>query len=58
MNGIKLNKLQKEAMKDGKNSEVKITTTPAGTTTEVKQRPSENVNVEPTYDIEYDETDM
>lgn len=58
MNGIKLNKLQKEAMKDGKNSEVKITTTPAGTTTEVKQRPSGNVNVEPTYDIEYDETDM
>ena len=40
MNGIKLNKLQKEAMKDGKNSEVKITTTPAGTTTEVKQKPS------------------
>lgn len=54
MNGIKLNKLQKEAMKDGKNSEVKITTTPAGTTTEVKQRPSP----EPKYDIEYDETDM
>ena len=54
MNGIKLNKLQKGAMKDGKNSEVKITTTPNGTTTEVKQRPSS----EPTYDIEYDETDM
>ena len=58
MNGIKLNKLQKEAMKDGKNSEVKITTTPAGTTTEVKQKSTGNVNVEPTYDIEYDETDM
>ena len=58
MNGIKLNKLQKEAMKDGKNSEVKITTTPAGTTTKVKQRPSSNMNTEPTYDIEYDETDM
>ena len=56
MNGIKLNKLQKEAMKDGKNSEVKITTTPAGTTTEVKQKPSPTQ--EPSYDIEYDETDM
>ncbi len=54
MDGIKLNKLQKEAMKDGKNSEVKITTTPTGTTTEVKQKP----RVEPDYDIEYDETDM
>ena len=50
MNEIKLNKLQKEAMKNGGNSEVKITTTPSGTTTEVKK----NNN----YDIEYDETDM
>ena len=49
-----INKLQKEAMKDGKNSEVKITTTPTGTTTEVKQKP----RMQPDYDIEYDETDM
>ena len=58
MNGIKLNKLQKEAMKDGKNSEVKITTTATGTTTEVKQKPNPNFNQEQNYDIEYDETDM
>lgn len=50
MNGIKLSKLEKEAMKNGGNSEVKITTTPSGTTTEVKKENS--------YDIEYDETDM
>ena len=47
-------KLQKEAMKYGKNSELKITTTPTGTTTEVKQKPRNEVD----YDIEYDETDM
>jgi len=50
MNGIKLSKLEKEAMKNGGNSEVKITTTPTGTTTEVRKENS--------YDIEYDETDM
>lgn len=50
VDGIKISKLEKEAMKNGGNSEVKITTTPTGTTTEVKRDNS--------YDVEYDETDM
>ena len=50
VNGMKLSKLEKEAMKNGGNSEVKITTTPSGTTTEVKKDNS--------YEVEYDETDM
>ncbi len=50
MNGLKISKLEKEAMKNGGNSEVKITTTPNSTVTEVKK--------EKNYDIEYDETDM
>ena len=50
INGIKLSKLEKEAMNNSINSEVKITETPSGTTTEVRK----NNN----YDIEYDETDM
>ncbi len=50
VNGMKISKLEKEAMKNGGNSEVKITTTPEGTTTEVKK--------DNAYEIEYDETDM
>ena len=50
VNGIKISKLEKEAMKNGGNSEVKITTTPNGTTTQVIKDNS--------YDVEYDETDM
>ena len=50
MNGMKLSKLEKEAMKNGGNSQVKITTTPTGTVTEVKK--------DNNYDVEYDETDM
>ena len=50
MNGMKLSKLEKEALKGDGKGEVKVTTTQAGTTTEVKKDNS--------YDIEYDETDM
>lgn len=51
VNGMKLSKLEKEAMKNGGNSEVKITSNPDGTTkTEVKKDNS--------YEVEYDETDM
>ena len=50
MNGMKLSKLEKEAMKNVGNSQVKITTTPTGTVTEVKK--------DNNYDVEYDETDM
>lgn len=50
MNGIKLSKLEKEAMKNGGTSHVKVTTTPSGTTTEIKK--------DSNYDVEYDETDM
>ena len=50
MNGIKLSKLEKEAMKNGGNSHVKVTPTPSGTTTEIKK--------DSNYDVEYDETDM
>lgn len=50
MNGMKLSKLEKEALKGDGKGEVKVTTTQAGTTTEVKK--------DNNYDIEYDETDM
>ncbi len=51
VNGMKINKLEKEAMKNGVNSEVKITSTPDSTVTEIKKEDN-------SYDVEYDETDM
>ena len=50
VNSMKLGKLEKEAIKNGANSEVKITNTSSGTTTEIKKDNG--------FDVEYDETDM